>query len=325
MKVNKQVIDEYKTILKQAYYKLNEKELYKELEEKKYIKNNCFLVPNKEKEIREIPIVDCWIYFAVNVENEQLILWVNIIYQDEVIYSIDLNNEIYNFIITKYSQIANKDVFDLFCDDKDLFVDMIFKYKKTVYIQEQLLKNMKYTSKNTWASNPGRLMLSEIKFEEISNIICKNPKEIKLLKKNKNKIIEHLRYGDTQPAIVVSTKPLIISSYSDELDCVVMLKYDEKIKEKYNLNIGNRLVTINLYSYETNNSDLIIGENVTCEFKDVLPIVGLFLSDDEEKCNRKVYEVENKLWTVLQEKTLQYLKEKPNIYREGFDYLLQMK
>ena len=56
-----------------------------------------------------------------------------------------------------------------------------------------------------------------------------------------------LCYGDTQPAVVVSTQPLLIAAYSDEMDAVVMLKFPAEFVEKYSLSVGDRLTTSNVY------------------------------------------------------------------------------
>lgn len=40
-----------------------------------------------------------------------------------------------------------------------------------------------------------------------------------------------LCFGDTQPAVVVSAKPLIIAAYSDEMDAVVMLHFPVELTE----------------------------------------------------------------------------------------------
>ena len=75
-------------------------------------------------------------------------------------------------------------------------------------------------------------------------------------------VMNALFYGDTQPAIVVSVNPLLIAAYSDEMDAVVMLRFPMEFVEKYNLSVGSRLTTSNVYF--TGNqfaSDIFVGKN----------------------------------------------------------------
>ena len=60
-------------------------------------------------------------------------------------------------------------------------------------------------------------------------------------------VMRSLFYGDTQPAVVVSTNPLLIAAYSDEMDAVVMLRFPNEFAEQYNLSVGTRLTTSNVY------------------------------------------------------------------------------
>ena len=61
-------------------------------------------------------------------------------------------------------------------------------------------------------------------------------------------ISEHVKYGDSQGAIVVKTNPLLIAAYNEDIDCIVMLVFEDKIQNKYNFKIQDRLVCVNTFA-----------------------------------------------------------------------------
>ena len=58
-----------------------------------------------------------------------------------------------------------------------------------------------------------------------------------ILEAEMDSIAEHLIFGDSRAAVVISIYPkLIVAAYSDELDCVAMLLFPrEPFITKYNL------------------------------------------------------------------------------------------
>ncbi len=316
----------YKDIVNKIFYKLNEEELYQKLKEDGYIYEDGFIIKNPEtnEEISRIPFKDSWVFLNAKADKEDLVMWITVFDKDmEARCEYWINNELYNLLILKYKNVINKEVFDLLLDNSNEFVEKIFKYKTASKLYTALRKDMKYSDKNSWAGDPGKLILSEVKYQEIADLLKLNEAQLKIFKKKKKAIAEHIKYGDTQPANVVSIEPLIISSYSDEIDGVVMLKFPDELARRYNLKIGDKLVTINLYwpklmfDYAP---DLIPGENCSQSFRDVIPVVGLFVAENEGVCRRKVDLIEPEYWNRLQELTLQYLKDKPDTYRDGFRY-----
>ena len=55
-------------------------------------------------------------------------------------------------------------------------------------------------------------------------------------------ISEHVKYGDSQGAIVVKTDPLLIAAYNEDVDCIVMLLFEDKIQKRYNFKIKKYLI-----------------------------------------------------------------------------------
>src|SRR5262249_20807501 len=57
-------------------------------------------------------------------------------------------------------------------------------------------------------------------------------------------IRDMLIHGDSRAAVVVSTSPLLVACYSDDLDGVCVLRFDEELAEEHHLRAGSRLVTV---------------------------------------------------------------------------------
>jgi hypothetical protein len=58
---------------------------------------------------------------------------------------------------------------------------------------------------------------------------------------------EHISFGDSRAAVVVSEAPLIVAPYTDELDGAVLLSFPDWLRHDYQLRSRSRLLTINTY------------------------------------------------------------------------------
>lgn len=137
-----------------------------------------------------------------------------------------------------------------------------------------------------------------------------------------DRAIMALRYGDTQPAVVVSVDPLLIAAYSDEMDAVIMLKFLKEFGDRHNLSVGSRLTTSCVYSYGNSVADDIhIGEKYSCQFSDFIPIVQLFLGKNDRKIIEKVNLFGEDIWQIVSQKADEYMRLYPDSFRDGFFYL----
>ena len=124
---------------------------------------------------------------------------------------------------------------------------------------------------------------------------------------------------------IITVRLLLIDSpeYKRAIIDQQLYGYEATEFARNNLKIGDRLITVNQYwpkmmfDYAP---DLIPGENSSNQFRDVIPVVGLFVAENEGVCIRKVETIEISEWHKLQELTLKYLQEKPDTYRDGFRY-----
>lgn len=130
-----------------------------------------------------------------------------------------------------------------------------------------------------------------------------------------------LCYGDTQPAVVVSTEPLLIAAYSDEMDAVVMLKFPAEFVEKYSLSAGDRLTTSNVYfNADGCANDIFVGERYSRQYEDFMPIVQLFLGKNDDKIKAKTALFGGDMWKTVKDKADEYISLHPDLCRDGFYY-----
>ncbi len=130
-----------------------------------------------------------------------------------------------------------------------------------------------------------------------------------------------LCYGDTQPAVVVSTEPLMIAAYSDEMDAVVMLKFPDEFVEKYSLSVGDRLTTSNVYfNADRCAPDVFVGEKYSRQYEDFMPIVQLFLGKKDDMIRSKTALFGEGVWDMVTDKANEYADQHPHLCRDGFFY-----
>src|SRR5262245_23494382 len=111
-------------------------------------------------------------------------------------------------------------------------------------------------------------------------------------------IEEHLMHGDSRAALVVSIDPLRVAAYSDDLDCVVLLEFDQSFVRDYRLKVGSRLLTVNTYArvkwgYA---SDIVRGEDPNEDWGNFAPYIGEFLSDDVRVIERRKASISEDEW-----------------------------
>lgn len=179
-----------------------------------------------------------------------------------------------------------------------------------------------YVDPNTYAENAGNVELSEKKFAQVRDKILKISFFDKAqYNRNFERINDYMMKGDTQPAIVYSVNPLIISAYSDEMDGVVFLKFPKKLAKMYNLHEGMRLVTSNVYEYGTKIAkDINIGDGYLKRYVNFTPIVQLFLTDSENYAMKRTELFDEEIWERLNYLTEEYSHSGKKA-RKGFYYL----
>lgn len=183
---------------------------------------------------------------------------------------------------------------------------------------------MRFLNPDSAAENPGDIHLSAKKYRQIQKLLGNNRVKFPFSLSLKKRIDEYLCMGDTQPAVVVSLSPLTVAAYSDEMDAVVMLRFPDKLAEQYALTEGTRLVTSNVYAYGSAFNaarDIFVGKNYLNRYSDFIPMVSLFLSDDENFIRSRTELFDEEHWKKVELKAEKYFLNHPKLYRNGFYYL----
>jgi hypothetical protein len=109
---------------------------------------------------------------------------------------------------------------------------------------------------------------------------------------------EHLACGDSRAALVISIDPLLVAAYTDELDCVAILQFSDRLVRKYSLKIGVRLLTVNLYRWPGGDfaRDLENGPASYHRYYNFIPFIAEFLSDDLEKIEARKANISESEW-----------------------------
>jgi hypothetical protein len=132
-------------------------------------------------------------------------------------------------------------------------------------------------------------------------------------------ISEHLLYGDSRAAMVVKVEPLLIAAYTDEMDCIVLLKFKSSLSKDYNLKLGTRLLTVNTYSdlrfgYAR---DIIPGEAALGRWGNMAPFIAEFLSDDMQTIEKRKAHIAEDEWTRVEKLAQRYLSNWGAAARDG--------
>jgi hypothetical protein len=133
---------------------------------------------------------------------------------------------------------------------------------------------------------------------------------------------EHLLHGDSRAAVVISTDPLLIAAYTDELDCVALLEYSEELADElvdeYSLRPGKRLLTVNTYKREdTFDDDLDIGPRNLKRWTGFHPIIADFVSEDSRRIARRIQEIGEAEYQRARAMGQAYVNEHPGVARDG--------
>jgi len=136
-------------------------------------------------------------------------------------------------------------------------------------------------------------------------------------KRQREIIIEHMSFGDSRAAVVVSSDPILVAAYTDELDCVAMLRF-EPGSHIPDLALGSRLLTVNTYKRGTKlDSDLFPGPLRMDRWVGFYPIIADFICSDQGVVDRRKAEIEAEEWERTHRLGVDYLSAHPGISRHG--------
>lgn len=127
-----------------------------------------------------------------------------------------------------------------------------------------------------------------------------------------------LIHGGSGPALVMSVDPLLVASYSQNIDCVAMLRFPGYLTNEYGLRPGSRLLTVlNAFVGGRLASDLEHGPNSWRDCTNFVPIIADFLTEDIENLEKRKAGVKFGWWAWTQELGEQYLRKRGQSARDG--------
>ena len=136
-------------------------------------------------------------------------------------------------------------------------------------------------------------------------------------------IDEHLSFGDSRAALVVSAKPLWVSAYTDELDCSIVLQFSERERaqietEVGRMSVGRRLVTINTYGRGTEPfSDLWNGPASDHNYANFFPVIADFCVVDPGPLRERIEAIDASEWRRCELCAEEYLSRNGGRLRAG--------
>lgn len=191
-------------------------------------------------------------------------------------------------------------------------------------IKETIQRNASYKDSDVYrlgAYNPGLFDLNKKKLKALRPQIF----GLRLGQKNIDtwqNIYSQLNSGDIQPALVLSTAPLLVACYSDDMDAVAMLCFPEELGRKMGWTVGRQLIVVAAYNTPIMkaNKDLDCGPRNCGKFKAYAPVIADLYTDNTERLERKKREIPQELWDYTAALGRQYLLNHPGIARDGLGY-----
>jgi hypothetical protein len=130
-------------------------------------------------------------------------------------------------------------------------------------------------------------------------------------------LIEHMLYGDSRAAVVVALDPILVAAYTDELDCVALLRFADTAAVAP-LKVGARLLTVNTYGVGTDHSaDLVPGPQRTQRWQRFHPIIADFICADMAPVDVRKMAIADAEWERTLLLGLEYLAARPGMSRNG--------
>ena len=156
----------------------------------------------------------------------------------------------------------------------------------------------KYHDDSTVASDPGGISLSKSKLTLFRNELPIIKRIFVNLRYPSDMLNEHLNLGDSRAAVIMETQErLVVSAYTDELDCVALLEFPLSLVQERGLKIGDRLLTVNTYSTGAIiSSDLENGADSYNRYNNFHPLISDFLSDDRRAIEKRKLSIDEAEW-----------------------------
>jgi hypothetical protein len=111
---------------------------------------------------------------------------------------------------------------------------------------------------------------------------------------------EHMRMGDSNPAIVIQKTPLIIAAYSYDLDAVLLLRLPDELATRHGFEVGDRLLSINTYGKGLPARDIEKGAEAT-GWDNFHPVIAELACEDEATIAVRKKKIDERFWLRAEE------------------------
>lgn len=168
--------------------------------------------------------------------------------------------------------------------------------------------------------NPGNFKLSKSKLKALRPDIFSLKQLLCSEKDTPSFIEEQLAQGDIQPAVVVSTNPLLVACYSDDMDAVVLMCLPTDYGMYRYYEIGTRLLCVNAYDMldkGRKNMDIIEGPHSSHEHSLFGPIIADLFTDDIKRLESIKVMIPDEVWKYVESLGRQYMEVNPGMARNG--------
>lgn len=186
---------------------------------------------------------------------------------------------------------------------------------------------MKYHDNRTHASNAGRITLSPTQLSELEPMLAPPPPTIfseSTYTMLMESITEHLKMGDARSAVVVQLNPLLVASYSDDLDAVVILQFPQWLVKTHTLKVGSRLLAINTFNRVVEGTDIVRGPDALHPYKNVFPIIAEFVCDNPDQVSQAKAAIPETEWQHCLSLGQSYRQQYPTRIRNGSPLLAEI-
>lgn len=134
--------------------------------------------------------------------------------------------------------------------------------------------------------------------------------------------VEYLQFwlngGDSRAALVVSTSPVLVSVYTDEMDCTCLYRFPDEYAGWFSLRRGQRLLAVLTFGYGKKLvRDLENGPRACYRYANFQALIGDFRSDDVERLEERKQTLEPDEWPRCVAMTKAYLRQFGHAARDG--------
>jgi hypothetical protein len=176
----------------------------------------------------------------------------------------------------------------------------------------------KYHNDSAHASDPGRIRLAAGRLEAYWEYDTTLMGFSGNFPEFTGMVDEHLQVGDSRAAVLLSVDPVLVAAYTDEIDCVVVLKFPAKIATDFGLQVGTRLLTVNTYNFGNQVvRDLSPGEGNLGNYCNFYPLIAEFLSDNSARIESRKSEIDEAVWARCAEMGQAFIQATPAAIRNG--------